>query len=190
MRPKPRQSIFKQNDNQREVFKAGGKVPYSSFRPLNKGGVSYIPGNNSSPMNVQLSAIPLTGGRIRRYCRTFGNGNHYGNGFFDDIGSWFKNLFSKSNTNQIVSNLFKTAMPFVTNLAGEILTDKNLHQNPLDTIKKHTFRNVKNLLNPKENQAPVDNTGGVIAKKPTNIRAKAAYKKYLKKNKGGAILTD
>jgi hypothetical protein len=59
-----------------------------------------------------------------------------------------------------------------------------LHANPLDTIKKHTVNTVRNLFNQPQNQ------GGAI-KKSTNNRAKAAYKKYVKKTKrGGAILTD
>ena len=132
-----------------------------------------------------------------------------GNGFFDDVGAWFKRLFTRSNTNHIASNLFKKALPFVTNLAGEILTDQALHANPLDTIKKHTVRNVRNYLN--KHQEPekqhqtnheqhekheMEVAGGAI-KKSTNSRAKAAYKKYVKKTKsnnkgkktGGAILT-
>jgi hypothetical protein len=182
---------FRQKNTEREMFKVGGKVPHSAFRSVMKGGVSFIPGTTSYPTNVQLSAIPLNGGRIRRHNTNFGNGIHYGNGFFDDIGSWFRKLFSRSNTNQIASNLLKKAVPFVTNLAGEILTDKALHQNPLDTIKKHTFKTVKNLFNSAGKTEETENTGGAIAKKkPTNDRAKAAYKKYLKKKTGGAILTD
>ena len=185
---------FRQNNNQRELHKNGGKIPHSLFRHIKHGGVSYIPGVNSYPSNVTLSAIPPMGGRIRRY---------HGNGFFDNVGAWFRNLFNRSNTNQIASNLFKKALPFVTGLAGDILADQALHANPLDTIKRHAFKSVKNLLNEKhnkenDNKPEYESTGGIVeyestrraVQKSTNNRAKAAYKRHVRKTKGGAILVD
>ena len=199
MRQKANRQQFRQSNNRRELHKTGGIIPHSIFRHTKRGGVSYIPGSNYYPSNVALSAIPLTGGRIRRHQ------NFVGNGFFDNVGAWFKRLFTKSNANHIASNLLKKAVPFVTNLAGEILTDQALHANPLDTIKKHNVRNVRNYLNkqhePTNEQEhhekhEMEVAGGAL-KKSTNTRAKAAYKKYVKKTKsnnkgkktGGAILT-
>ncbi len=180
MRVKAIREKFRQNNNQREPHKAGGKIPHSIFRNIKHGGVSEMRG--AFPSNVTLSAIAPIGGKIRRYR----GGKTAGYGFWDDVGSWFKGLFSRSNTNQIASNLLKKAVPFVTNLAGDIFADQALHANPLDTIKKHTFKTVKNLFN----QPQKDESVGGVVRRTTNNRAKAAYKKYVKKTKGGAILTD